>query len=75
MNKTIDAILIDKLGVDEEMITPDADLRNHLGCDSLDLVEIVMEIEKEMNITIDEYDLEKFRKVSELYECVDKLTK
>ena len=45
-------IIIDKLGVDEAEVTPEASFTNDLGADSLDTVELIMEFEKEFNISI-----------------------
>ena len=46
------AIIVDKLGVDEAEVTPEASFTNDLGADSLDTVELIMEFEKEFNIAI-----------------------
>ena len=43
-------IIVDKLGVDESEVTPEASFTNDLGADSLDTVELIMEFEKEFNI-------------------------
>ena len=51
-------IIVTKLGVDESEVTPDASFTNDLGADSLDTVELIMEFEKEFNLTIDESDAE-----------------
>ena len=48
----VKAIIIDKLGVDESEVTADANFTNDLGADSLDTVELIMEFEKEFNISI-----------------------
>ena len=48
----VKAIIIDKLGVDENEVTPEASFTNDLGADSLDTVELIMEFEKEFNIAI-----------------------
>ena len=45
-------IIVDKLGVDESEVVPEANLTNDLGADSLDTVELIMEFEKEFNISI-----------------------
>lgn len=45
-------IIIDKLGVEESEVTKDASFTNDLGADSLDTVELIMEFEKEFNISI-----------------------
>jgi len=45
-------IIVDKLGVDENEVVPEASFTNDLGADSLDTVELIMEFEKEFNISI-----------------------
>ena len=48
----VKAIIVDKLGVDENEVTNEASFTNDLGADSLDTVELIMEFEKEFNIGI-----------------------
>ncbi len=48
----VKAIIVDKLGVDENEVTETANFTQDLGADSLDTVELIMEFEKEFNITI-----------------------
>ena len=48
----VKAIIVDKLGVDENEVTNEASFTNDLGADSLDTVELIMEFEKEFNIAI-----------------------
>ena len=48
----VKSIIIDKLGVEDSEVTPEASFTNDLGADSLDTVELIMEFEKEFNITI-----------------------
>ena len=55
----VKAIIVDKLGVDESEVTPEATFTNDLGADSLDTVELIMELEKEFNITIPDDQAEK----------------
>ena len=43
----VKAIIVDKLGVDENEVTPTAEFTKDLGADSLDTVELIMEFEKE----------------------------
>jgi acyl carrier protein len=45
-------IIVDKLGVDESEVTTEASFTNDLGADSLDTVELIMEFEKEFNVSI-----------------------
>ena len=48
----VKAIIVDKLGVDEADVNPEASFTNDLGADSLDTVELIMEFEKEFGISI-----------------------
>ena len=48
----VKAIIVDKLGVDENEVTETAEFTIDLGADSLDTVELIMEFEKEFGITI-----------------------
>jgi acyl carrier protein len=58
-------ILIDKLGVEKEEIRPESNIISDLGADSLDSVELIMEIEKEFNLAIPNNDAEKLVVVSD----------
>lgn len=58
-------IIVNKLGVEESEITPEASFTNDLGADSLDTVELVMEFEKAFNIQIPDEDAEKISTVGD----------
>ena len=58
-------IIIDKLGVEESQITPDASFTNDLGADSLDIVELVMGFETEFDLSIPDEDAEKISTVGD----------
>ena len=58
-------IIVNKLGVDEAQITPEASFTNDLGADSLDTVELVMEFEKAFGLTIPDEDAEKIGPVGD----------
>jgi acyl carrier protein len=58
-------IIVNKLGVDEAQITPEASFTNDLGADSLDTVELVMEFEKAFNLQIPDEDAEKISTVGD----------
>lgn len=66
------SIIYDKLRVDEKEITPQASFMNDLGADSLDTVELIMEFEKEFNITIPDEEAEKISTVGEAIEYMKK---
>jgi acyl carrier protein len=61
----VKAIIVDKLGVEESEVTPEASFTNDLGADSLDTVELIMEFEKEFGITIPDEEAEKITTVGE----------
>ena len=55
----VKAIIVDKLGVEESEVTPEASFSSDLGADSLDTVELIMEFEKEFGISIPDDQAEK----------------
>ena len=58
-------IIVDKLGVDESEVTTQASFANDLGADSLDTVELIMEFEKEFEISIPDEEAEKITTVGQ----------
>ncbi|MBP1690671.1 MAG: acyl carrier protein [Bacteroidetes bacterium] len=58
-------IIVNKLGVDDGQVTPEASFTNDLGADSLDTVELVMEFEKAFNLQIPDEDAEKISTVGD----------
>ena len=67
----VKAIIVDKLGVDESEVTPNASFTNDLGADSLDTVELIMELEKEFGISIPDDQAEK---ISTVQDAIDYIT-
>ena len=61
----IKVIVVDKLGVAEESISPEASFTDDLGADSLDTVELIMEFEKEFDVSIPDEDAEKIATVGD----------
>jgi acyl carrier protein len=55
----VKSIIVDKLGVDIKEVVPEASFTNDLGADSLDTVELIMEFEKEFNLSIPDEAAEK----------------
>ena len=64
-------IVAEKLGVPEEKVTESAAFVNDLGADSLDVVEFVMEVEKEFDITIPDDAAAKLEKVGDAVKYID----
>ena len=68
-------IIVDKLGVDESEVTPEASFTNDLGADSLDTVELIMEFEKEFNIGIPDDQAESISTVGEAIKYIEENSK
>jgi len=68
----VKAIIYDKLRKEEKGITLHSSFKNDFGADSLDMVELVMEFEKEFNITIRSDEAEKITTVGEAVEYIRK---
>jgi len=65
LENKINEIIVDKLGIEESEITNSASFTNDLGADSLDTVELIMEFEKEFNVSIPDEDAEKIQTVGD----------
>jgi len=61
----VKAIIVDKLSVEESEVTNEASFTNDLGADSLDTVELIMEFEKEFNLSIPDDQAEKISTVGD----------
>lgn len=64
----VKAIIVDKLGVDAEEVKPEASFTNDLGADSLDTVELIMEFEKEFDVSIPD---DKAETISTVKDAID----
>ena len=67
-------IVAEQLGVEKEKISKDSNFVNDLGADSLDTVELVMELEEEFDINIPDEIAEKIQTVGEAISHIDKST-
>jgi acyl carrier protein len=65
ISERVHKIIIDKLGVDAAEVTEAASFTNDLGADSLDTVELIMEFEKEFDISIPDEQAESITTVGE----------
>ena len=64
-------IIVDKLGVKEAEVTPEASLNGHLGADSLDTVELIMEFEKVFDLEIPDEEAEKIATVGDVINYIE----
>ena len=68
----VKAIIVDKLGVDENEVTPQASFTNDLGADSLDTVELIMAFEEEFDLEIPDEEAEKIKTVGDAISHIEK---
>lgn len=71
----VKSIIVDKLGVEESEVTETASFTNDLGADSLDTVELIMEFEKEFNISIPDDQAEKISTVGDAIAYIEQHAK
>lgn len=65
------AIIVDKLNVEESEVTNEASFTNDLGADSLDTVELIMEFEKQFNISIPDDKAEGIQTVGDAISYIE----
>ena len=75
IEKRVKEIIVDKLTVDENEVTPTAEFSKDLGADSLDTVELIMEFEKAVDITIPDAEAEKISTVGDAIAYIEQHTK
>lgn len=66
----VSKIIVDRLGVEESKVQPEASFTDDLGADSLDVVELVMELEDEFDMEISDEDAEKIATVGDVVEYI-----
>ncbi|PWA13473.1 acyl carrier protein [Pueribacillus theae] len=64
-------IIVDRLGVEESKVIPEASFKDDLGADSLDVVELVMELEDEFDMEISDEDAEKITTVGDVVDYIN----
>lgn len=67
----VQAIIVNKLGVEESEVTPEASFAADLGADSLDTVDLIMEFEKEFGISIPDDQVEKIATVGDAISLIE----
>ncbi|RWR14094.1 acyl carrier protein [Siminovitchia fortis] len=65
IQERVTKIIVDRLGVEESKVELDSSFKDDLGADSLDVVELVMELEDEFDMEISDEDAEKISTVGD----------
>ena len=73
IEQKVNDILVDKLGVEPDVVKEDATFKDDLGGDSLDCVEVIMECEHEFGISVNDEDAAKCETVKDICDLVEKL--
>ena len=68
-------MLAQQLDISADSITPQSEVVKDLGADSLDVVELMMDLEDEYGITLPEGDVEKIKTVQDIVDMMEKLAK
>lgn len=75
VQEKVTKIIVDKLGVEESEVTLEASFTNDLGADSLDTVELIMEFEKEFNLSIPDEKAETIATVGDAIKYLEENAK
>ena len=67
----VSKVIVDRLGVDESEVKLEASFRDDLGADSLDVVELVMELEDEFDMEISDEDAEKISTIGDAISYIE----
>lgn len=72
MRRKVVDIIASQLGVEKDIITPEAHVVDDLGADSLDVVELVMALEEAFDLEIADEDAENIRTVKDIFDYLEK---
>ena len=64
-------MLVEKLGISEDKITPDSEIIKDLGADSLDLVEMLLSLEENFGVTVSDEQTETIKSVKDIVDIID----
>ncbi|MBQ3915234.1 MAG: acyl carrier protein [Ruminococcus sp.] len=67
-------IIAEQLGVEEDVVTPEANIQDDLGADSLDLVDLIQTIEDEYDLEIPDEAVEEIKTVNDIVNYIEKNT-
>ncbi len=71
LKQRVTDVIVKKLGVEESQVTETANFTKDLGADSLDTVELIMELENEFNISIEESEAGNIQTVSDVIKFIE----
>ncbi len=67
----IKEMIVDKLGISEDKVTPESEIVKDLGADSLDLVEMLLSLEENFGVTIEDDQTENIKTVQDIVDLID----
>lgn len=67
-------IIVEQLGVEEDVVTPEANIQEDLGADSLDIVDLIQTIEDEYDLSIPDEAVEEIKTVGDIVNYIEKNT-
>ena len=70
----IKELIVEQLGVEEDVVTPEANIQDDLGADSLDVVDLIQTIEDEYDLSIPDEAVEEIKTVNDIVNYVEKNT-
>lgn len=70
----IKELIVEQLGVEEDVVTPEASIQDDLGADSLDVVDLIQTIEDEYDLSIPDEAVEEIKTVNDIVNYVEKNT-
>ena len=67
-------IIVEQLGVEEDAVTPEANIQEDLGADSLDIVDLIQTIEDQYDLSIPDEAVEEIKTVNDIVNYIEKNT-
>lgn len=64
-------LVAEQMNIKRESVTPESDIIKDIGADSLDIVEMLMNVESEWGIVIDDEDIESIKTVGDVIKCIE----
>lgn len=65
------AMAVEQIGIDPALIKPESDIIKDLGCDSLDIVDMLMSVEEEFGVIVEDKDVSEMRTMADVVNFID----